>query len=290
MNHPNCSPTYARLEEILDECLGYLPEYVDGETPCLSFGYFSTNFEDLGAKIVANEQRTDVGQQLTEAYVWCTDRFPLSVRTHVTHEMKRSIVRFIVGHSKHEDEVLSASSAQAPGVVFIAAEWPVRSPYRLASLIAHEGIHQALFIRELESSPVRHGSLGYSPWKNTLRPGRMVWHAFWTFTCQTAMLAESLLTDPSLLSRDPRLTDFLADMEARISVCLYSLELSNIVSSCEFERCNRAFGILSGLFRELARLPKFDQAQVEAGHVARAEFEMWARCLEGDHSLDNARA
>lgn len=276
--------TCLRLEAVVNECLGYLPEYVGQEMPPLRFGYLGTNFEDLGAKIVADEQRADVSRQFSEAYIWCTDRFPLSVRSHLANDAERSIVEFIVGHSKHQNEVLSASSTQALGVVFMAAEWPLKSPYRLASLIAHESIHQALFIRELGPSPVRPKSCGYSPWKNTLRPGRMVWHAFWTFTCQLAMLGESVLKDQSLQQYDPTLISFLADMEARISVCLYSLGFSDVVSSREFERCNNAFSILGGLFQELGVIPDFDKIRVEARDVAFGEFETWAKAFVAAHS------
>ncbi|MCA1625610.1 MAG: hypothetical protein LC778_17790 [Acidobacteria bacterium] len=228
--------------------------------------------------------REDVGQQLTGAYIWCVHRFPLSVRSHVTNVTKRSITEFIVGHSNHQDQDLSASSAQAPGIVFIASSWPLRCPFRLASLIAHEGIHQGLFIRELVSSPVRPKSLGYSPWKNTIRPGRLVWHAFWTFACQFTMLGESVLRDRSLLRDDTMLIDFLADMEARLSVCLYSLEFSNVVSRPEFERCNNAFSILGCVSRKLMNINDYKQLSVDASDAAFGKYEAWAKTFVETYS------
>jgi hypothetical protein len=264
----------ALTEAILRECLGHLPEYDDGNTPQLRFGYAGTNFDDLGASIVPPEHRANVTRQLFEAYTWCAHRFPLSIASAAG--TRPSIVELIVAHSRHENEVLSASSAQAPGVVFMAADWPLHSPYRLASLIAHESIHQALFVREQEASPIRSRSSGYSPWKKTLRPGRLVWHAFWTFTCQSAMLGETLTSDRSLLDNDPDLPGFLTDMEARISVCLQSLELFEIVSSAEMERCTSAFARLGDLFRDLASMPGIQQLRTHAGEAAFAEYERWA--------------
>ncbi len=270
--------TEGRTESILEECLGYVPQYVGTEIPLLSFGYHGTNFSDLGAYIVPDEQRADVGEQLAEAYRWCASRFPLSVRSHLTGDLERSISKFVVGHCAHKNEMLSASSAQALGVVFMAADWPLRAPFRFGSLVAHETIHQALFRREITDSPVRAGTVGYSPWKNTLRPGRMVWHAYWTFTCQSGLLAESMLASPVILDGDPGLISFLADMEARTSVCLYSLEFSDIIRVDELERCKAASSHLRGLLRDLAGVvPELDPVRSQAADAAFGEFEGWAR-------------
>lgn len=265
------------LPSVLSECLGYLPKYFQQEVPPLSFGDSKTNFDDRGARTVADEQRTVVSQQLAEAYAWCASRFPLSIRRPQANNMEPSITGFTVGHSKDQHALLSSSSPQAPGLVFMAADWPLKSPYRLASLIAHESIHQALYLREFESSPVRAGSLGYSPWRGTLRPGRWVWHAFWTFTCQSTMLSESLLRDQSILRDDPALLRFIADMVARVSVCLYSLELSSVVSAREFERCSHAVSILNDLFERLAVVQDFDEIRTVARNAAFDGFQLWAR-------------
>lgn len=261
-------------EAILREGLGYLPDYAGAGTPQLRFGYTGTNFVDLGASIVPPQQRADVSRQLLEAYTWCAQRFPLSITSAAG--TRPSILELIVAHSRHENEVLSASSAQAPGIVFMAADWPLRSPYRLASLIAHECIHQALFVREREASPVRRGSSGYSPWKRSLRPGRLVWHAFWTFTCQSAMLGETLMRDRSLLDHDPGLPGFLTDMGARIAVCLQSLELFEIVPATEMERCTGAFTRLGDLFGDLVCVPGMEQLRTQSDTSAFAEYERWA--------------
>jgi HEXXH motif-containing protein len=217
-----------------------------------------------------------VRRQLAEAYAWCAARFPLSVRAPGGDGSVRSVSLLIVGHSRQRARLLSFSSPQAPGQVFIAADWPLSSPYRLASLLAHEDIHQALYVREAESSPVRPRSLGYSPWKGTVRPGRWVWHAFWTFTCQAALLGESLTRDRSLLERDPTLSRFVAEMMARVGVCLESLQIFDIVTTEELDRCRRAGSMLDQVADRLGGIPDFDQVRASARDGVSADFRDWA--------------
>lgn len=279
------------MEAILKECVGYVPQYVGTELPVLNFGYHGTNFADLGAYLVRDELKADVGGQLAEAYRWCASRFPLSLRSHLTGDLERSISKFIVGHCVHKDEMLSASSAQALGVVFMAADWPLKTPFRFGSLVAHETIHQVLFHREVTDSPVRPGAVGYSPWKKTLRPGRMVWHAYWTFTCQSGLLAESMLASPVIVDADPGLVSFLADMEARTSVCLYSLEFSDIIRVDELERCKAASFLLRGLLCDLTGVvPELDSVRGQAAEEAFGEFERWASGLLQAHTEDGGPA
>lgn len=260
---------------MISKTLGYLPERLDLVMPPLSFE-LGNNFRDFNCGSVLQENRLSVAAQLREAFVWCASRFPLSFRNGSDNHLQRSVLEFVVGHSKHHDELLSASSAQAPGVVLMSADWPLKSYYRLGSLIAHESVHQALFAREGTLSPVRPRSLGYSPWKNSLRPGRLVWHSFWTFACQFTMLGESLLKDNSLRQIDPKLTEFLGDMEARVLVCLNSLEIFDLVSSNEMEQCKCALSILNDVSEGLLAFSEYGQTLDIAKDSAFEEFQMWA--------------
>jgi hypothetical protein len=276
MTLPTPEARSRRLDIIVAECLGYLPDYVAGNLPAISFDDGRIDLEESGARTVADDLRPEVRRQLAEAYAWCADRFPLSLRAPGRDGSVRSIALLVVGHSRRRARLLSSSSPQAPGLVFIAADWPLASPYRLASLLSHEDVHQALYVREAESSPVRPTSLGYSPWKGTLRPGRWVWHAFWTFTCQVTLLGESLARDRSLLERDPTLPRFIAEMMARVSVCLYSLRIFDVVSVEEVERCRRASSVLDEVAEVLGGIPHFDQLRDSARNVASTEFGDWA--------------
>lgn len=274
-----CWEDYALLiNTVINKALGYLPEYIDQAMPSINFE-LGTHFNKFNYRSVTREDRPAISERLTEAFFWCANRFPLSVKTSSDSVPQQSIVQFVVGHSIHQDEILSASSAQAPGVVLMAACWPLKSPYRLASIIAHESMHQALYIRERISSLIRPGSLGYSPWKNSLRPGRLVWHSFWTFVCQFTMLSESVLEDDSLLQIDPKLTSFLADMQARILACSNSLSNFDIVASDEMEQCNSALSILDKISRELLVFPEYQSALKKAKDNVFEDFETWAMSL-----------
>jgi len=258
------------------ECLGYLPEHIGPDAPIIRFDNSESDLSRRGARKVASEIRAVVARQFEEAYTWCESRLPLTIRACDSEGMRKSITSVMIGHSEESNVFLSSSSPEAPGVVFIAADWPMKNPYRLASLIAHEGIHQALYQRESEISPVTSSSVGYSPWKKTLRPGRWVWHAFWTFCCQSVMLGESVQRDPSLLQYDRSLLRFVADLMARVSVNLASLELFRIVSSEELTRCDRAFTALERVAGGLDGGSDFAAFRAAAHENALQDMSAWA--------------
>jgi hypothetical protein len=262
---------------VISNALEYLPALMDLEAPLFNFE-LAPYFTHLSCRGVPIEDRTRVTGQLTEAFLWCKGRFPLCFRDS-SGARRPSITKFIVGYSVHKDELLSASSAQAPGSVLMAAQWPLKSIYRLASLIAHESMHQALYQRERVASPVRNASLGYSPWKNTVRPGRLVWHSFWTFACQFALLAESLCVERELLISDPALTNFLADMRARIFLCSNSLKDSAIVTDNEMRGCDEALLVLQNLCRDLHGFPGYSEAAALAEDKVFREYEEWAYAI-----------
>ncbi|KUJ69491.1 hypothetical protein ACZ90_11465 [Streptomyces albus subsp. albus] len=264
--------------DVVRSCLGYVPEFVGHEFPPVYFdGRVGGNFEGSDAEAVRDESRATVRRQVAHAYSCCVERFPLSVRNRSTGDVQPTVTAFSVGRSTGSGMLLSASSPQAPGVIFLAADWPLSNPYWLASLIAHESTHQALYFREAESSPVRPSSLGYSPWKRTLRPGRWVWHAFWTFSCQLAMLGEALATEQQLLADEPPLVVFVADMQARVELCLRSLIDSNIVISPEIGRCQAALNTLDRLTGGLP--PGFAQAKETARSAVFEEYREWADAM-----------
>jgi hypothetical protein len=261
-------------DRVTHSALKYLPQHVLRDAPAVDFD-IGAHFQHLSCAVVAEEDRPAVAAQLGEAFAWCQRRFRLGIRAPGGRSVA-SITRFTVGRSLHEGETLTASSAQAPTAVLIAARWPLSSPYRLASLMAHESIHQALYVREAAASPVRAGSLGFSPWKNTLRPGRLVWHAFWTFSCQLAMLGEALRDDERLVAEDAGLIAFAADIWGRLLVCMESLRSFAIVDADEMRACEEALTMLEALWSELGQRPGYDRAQKAAESRALAEYETWA--------------
>jgi hypothetical protein len=270
----NPSPS---VKAVLVECLNYSPRFDEGKTPPVTFeDRLGDNFDGNAAREVDDSVHEIAAREIAEAYQWCATRFPLSIRSESKTRFERSICEISVGHSVHPDRLLSASSPDLPGVIFMAAGWPVNCHHRVGSLIAHESVHQALYVRESESTPVRRNSLGYSPWKKSVRPGRWVWHAYWTFACQLALLADSLLEDRSLQSRDIHLVRFIADMDARVAICLYSLELFDIVSDEELNRCTKTRSILDDLSVGLSCISGYDDARAAASNATRVEFTCWA--------------
>jgi HEXXH motif-containing protein len=257
------------------KALTYLPRQVDLAVPSFNFN-IEPHFAHLNWRPIPEGKRELAQDQLSAAFRWCGARFPL-VLEDSTAVQRPSIAAFVVGESAHEDELLSASSAQAPGAVLMVAPWPLKCIYRVASLIAHESMHQALYERERQSSPVRRGSLGYSPWKYTLRPGRLVWHSFWTFLCQHTLLAECALLERDVLLNDPDLKAFLADMRARILLCADSLRDFDVLNLHELGQRGDALDILQELERDLRQVPGYSQISDWAEHEVFAGYEEWSR-------------
>jgi hypothetical protein len=93
------------------------------------------------------------------------------------------------------------------------------------------------------------------------------------------MLSESLLKDRSLRQSDPKVTEFLGDMEARVLACLNSLEIFSLVSSTEMEQCKHALAILSDVSGQLLAFSEYRQIVDIAKDTAFEEFERWATNL-----------
>ena len=212
---------------------------------------------------------------VARAYRWCSSNFPLADRPKSDLGWRPAITQIDI-RTTPEGQLLSASSAQAPGRLILGAPWPLKDFYRLGSLMAHEIVHQGLFLREAVDTPVRHGSLAYSPWRQTARPGRLVWHAFWTFTCQLAISIHALQHTPELFNDDQSIARFLAQIIPRLEICRDSLERFDVVTGAERRNCNRAHEIVSGL--GLGRSTRYGLANVVAEEKSKAEadYEAWA--------------
>ena len=266
------------INAVLQHALGCAPKYINQVAPVISFELGSPH-SDLGCRSVEGEDQSAIAEQLLGAFFWCANRFPLSILTMPENDFQQSIIKFVVGRSSHRGEYISASSPKTLRVVLLAADWPLKSHYRLASLIAHESMHNLLFIREAVGSPVRSGSLGYSPWKTTLRQGRLVWHSYWTFVCQFVMLGESILSDSSLLQADPGLTRYLAQIQARIIICSESIKDFKVVNDHELSECDSALAFVDEVSRQLLCFPEFRTALTQAKAEAFKEFATWATAL-----------
>lgn len=252
--------------------------------PDLAFGLTRT-LREYGSRPVPGAMRDRVREDFRRAHDWCQRRLSLAPGAD-----EALIARFVVGRNGAAADMLSASSGGERGVVVFSGSWPVDSPYRLASLILHEAVHQLLFRRQDRDDPVRGGSIGYSPWKDNARPGWLVWHAYWTFTCQAALLAEAIAAESGIAEEDPGLVGFVADIVARTEICGESLALSAIVGDRELRRAARAADRLATACAGIPAALDFPAARARCREQARGDYERWAAILlrEGGSGRLNA--
>ncbi len=137
---------------------------------------------------------------LTYLHNWAADN-PCSTLFSFTTSLIRQVH---LGETSERRLLVTASSPQDLGVVWFAGSWDNLEPQRIAANALHEAVHQVLYRREIASASIlRRNSIAYSPWKNKERPGRWVWHAFWTFSLHCIFLAEVIeINGARILRRD----------------------------------------------------------------------------------------
>lgn len=262
--------------------LGYLPRRRPQGLPEIDFELAAELARLDGVRLAPGEERA-VAAQIASAFAWAAARFPLALRVPGGETADpgrreiRAIARLKVARSARPGEYVTASSPHRPQQVFIAAPWPLPTLFRLASLFVHEAMHQGLYLRERSQTPARPGSLAYSPWKGQLRPGRLVWHSFWTFSVQFAFLAEAVAAEgEAMLSADPGLRDFLADMDARIACCARSLAAFEILRPAEAARVAAAGEAMAALAARLDQATEDYRRRRDAFAAdVDAETERW---------------
>lgn len=268
------APDYPGTKAAVANALGYEPELDPDYVPTISFE-LGDGLRALDATDIRPDERLATEAQLLDCYRWCAKRFPLVIRDPYNKRC-RAIEAIRAGHSAQPGEYLTASSPHYPYSILVAAPWPIPSRFRLASLLAHEALHQALYNRERQGPVARVGSLAYSPWKAQLRPGRLVWHAFWTFTGQFIFLTESVAIEgEAILSADPSILDFLAEMEARIECCAESLAAFDILPSAEAGRIQPALTAMRSAGESLARLSGYEGQRSRWAAAVQRQVESW---------------
>lgn len=230
---------------------------------------------DYQAIALNHEERCAARDFVLSAFRWCSSRFPMLTGRINGGIHDQSITRIVVGKTSVAESFLSASSMQAPGEIQVAISDSFGTVFRFGSIIAHENTHQALYVRESISTPVRQGSLGYSPWKRTLRPGRWLWHSWWTFSCQFALVAESALSQSEILEQDPGLISFLADMAASLFLCIKILEDFEIVAPQELVRCADAKEMILELSESLMSVSDFKVALSKSVVEVERDYIEW---------------
>lgn len=266
--------TSPRTRRLVELALGYALDATG--RPELRFD-LAPQLADFGATVISEDERAAVSGQVLDAYDWCAARFPLAIRDPEGRKVQ-AIASISLGRSVHEGEYLTASSPHRPCDVFVAAPWPLAGIYRLGSLLAHEAMHQALYNRERIGDVARVRSLGYSPWKQQLRPGRLVWHAFWTFSTQFSLLVEAFLEEGgAMVDADPNLLDFIAEMDARIDCCGQSLEQFDLLPAEEAGRVEQALVEVRLASRDLMQAaPLYASRHARWSEDVAREIEIWS--------------
>ncbi|WP_294123363.1 hypothetical protein [Sphingomonas sp.] len=268
-------PAFRLTWDALESALGYECELDRDGPPFVKFE-LGEGLKALEATDISAENQAAVETQMLDCYRWCAARFPLMIR-NVDGKRCSAIRAIRVGQSAHAGEYLTASSPQCPYTILVAAPWPISSRYRLASLLAHEALHQALYNRERGGIVARLGSLAYSPWKQQLRPGRLVWHAFWTFSGQFIFMAEAIAaSSEEILSADPSILDFLAEMEARIECCAESVTAFEILALPEAERSRSTLGAVRQMGDSLAGYHGYIEHRVRWTAAVHREVDLWS--------------
>jgi len=121
--------------------------------------------------------------------------------------------------------------------------------------------------------------LGYSPWRRETRPGRLVWHAFWTFSCQFSLLTVALCDTETDALSEPSLLDFMATMPPRVEACFESLMQFDVAEQQELDRCRDALSYVKLGAARLTALPRFAEKLQEERLKTASEYHEWARLL-----------
>jgi hypothetical protein len=196
------------------------------------------------------------------------------------------IKRVHLGAASDRRSLITASSPQDLGAVWFAGNWGTLTPQRVAANVFHEAVHQALYRRELvEAAALRRNSIAYSPWKKCERPGRWVWHAFWTFSVHCAFLAEAI---------NPHSRDFQEDavevavMYLRLRQCVESIHMFNVVE--DTQEVDRIRWVGSLVFD---RIENGENCELWLEQIARHrrpvehEFESWVQRIVSSKAFES---
>lgn len=238
----------------------------------------STELDSFEAMTVAKKQFL-AGLKYLQTYSLTGSRSELWLFT------QGRIVEACLGAVSEERLLVTASSPQEFGRVWFAGQWPSLATRRIAASIVHEAVHQELYRRESAGDvPWRHNSIAYSPWKRRERPGRWVWHAFWTFSVHCAFLADSIDADVRSLSEDAM---EVAGMYLRLRQCLESILLFNVLEDQdELHRVNFVANLI------FSRISSGTNSRLWITHIEQArpyieqDFAAWAkRIISTDPTL-----
>ena len=181
-----------------------------------------------------------------------------------------------LGEIPDRRRLVTASSPQEPGTIWFAANWGSLTTRRIAGNLLHEAVHQLLYQREeSDASLLRAHSIAYSPWKQRERPGRWVWHAFWTFSAHCVFLADTITSGDVEFNEDKTEVGI---MYLRLKQCSASLEMFDVVANSE-----EASAIKWAATAVSERIENSNESTMWGDEIRRqkagveAEFDTWVR-------------
>ncbi|MGE4593409.1 hypothetical protein [Alcaligenes sp.] len=214
------------------------------------------------------------------AWEFAKAHFPFGARIGEPQTTPLRVTRIDLGRAPNCEEIVSASSPQLPGFIQIGVPDKRSYALRISSLLVHESMHQALYLREIHSKPFIENALGYSPWKKRLRSARLVWHSWWTFAVQYAYLIQILSNEPSIIEVDPGLVKFTAERKAELEIAFFSIRSCNTFLESEASACLEAATLVDTLTENASCVPGFARAYELAAQSKATDFSNWI------HSLD----
>jgi hypothetical protein len=90
------------------------------------------------------------------------------------------------------------------------------------------------------------------------------------------LLGEAAAVDHSMLDLDSGLVPFLADMRARIDLCIHSIREFDLFDPVELSKCQESIAIVDASSEQLKIYEDYDQHLELALNTAYSEYEGWA--------------
>jgi hypothetical protein len=208
------------------------------------------------------------------------------VPTLLNHSRGQSAVSPIrhvrLGELPDQRRLVTASSPQEPGTIWFAANWDTLTTRRIAGNVLHEAVHQLLYHREgNDASLLRTHSIAYSPWKQRERPGRWVWHAFWTFSAHCVFLADTITARDVEFNEDKA---EVGNMYLRLKQCFDSLEMFDVVIDPEEARAIKwAATAVAERIENSGDSTMWGNEIRRQKAVVEAEFDNWVRRMISAH-------
>ena len=250
--------------------------------PSIAFEWRPLTAEFKCTQIKTSTLRARAQEALFEGLRYLHHYIPFLLNPGCGHSAASPIRHVELGRLRYRRRLLTASSPEEPGTIWFAANWETLTIRRIAGNALHEARHQLLYHREAsDANLLRTHAIAYSPWKQRERPGRLVWHAFWTFSVHCVFLADSITAGDAEFNED---NAEIGDMYLRLKQCFDSLEMFDVVSDPEeFCAIEQAARLVSERIESGNNSTMWSDEIVRQKAVVKAEFDDWVQRMISPH-------